>query len=65
MFMKNKQLLQLFRITDKINVNFQFISADLIMLGLATHELHFTIIREEFKPGQKKPCEICAQVGEY
>ena len=32
--------------------------------GLATHELHFTIIREEFKPNQKRPCEMCGQVGE-
>ncbi|RMX46206.1 hypothetical protein pdam_00025086, partial [Pocillopora damicornis] len=31
--------------------------------GLATHELHFTIIREEFKPNQKRPCEMCGQVG--
>lgn len=37
--------------------------ADLIMLGLATHEPNFTIIREEFKPNQPKPCEICAQIG--
>uniref|UniRef100_H2ZNE1 Uncharacterized protein n=1 Tax=Ciona savignyi TaxID=51511 RepID=H2ZNE1_CIOSA len=30
--------------------------ADLIMLGLATHEPNFTIIREEFKPNQPRPC---------
>ncbi|TGZ60609.1 hypothetical protein CRM22_008424 [Opisthorchis felineus] len=37
--------------------------ADLIMLGLATHEPYFTIIREEFKPNQPKPCELCGQIG--
>lgn len=37
--------------------------ADLIMLGLATHEPNFTIIREEFKPNKPRPCEICGQVG--
>jgi len=37
--------------------------ADLIMLGLATHELNFTILREEFKPNQPKPCDICSQYG--
>lgn len=36
--------------------------ADLIMLGLATHEPNFTIIREEFKPNKPRPCEICGQV---
>lgn len=33
------------------------------MLGLATHELQFTIIREEFKPNQPKPCPLCSQMG--
>ncbi|CAF0820587.1 unnamed protein product [Adineta steineri] len=37
--------------------------ADLIMLGLATHEPYFTIIREEFKPNKPRPCEICGQIG--
>ncbi|XP_033626841.1 5'-3' exoribonuclease 2-like isoform X2 [Asterias rubens] len=37
--------------------------ADLIMLGLATHEPYFTIIREEFKPNTRRPCELCNQVG--
>lgn len=37
--------------------------ADLIMLGLATHEPNFNIIREEFIPNQQKPCEICNQYG--
>lgn len=37
--------------------------ADLIMLGLATHELNFTILREEFVPNQPRPCEICSQYG--
>lgn len=35
--------------------------ADLIMLGLGTHELDFTILREEFVANQPKPCEICGQ----
>ncbi|XP_067845510.1 5'-3' exoribonuclease 2 isoform X2 [Heptranchias perlo] len=37
--------------------------ADLIMLGLATHEPNFTIIREEFKPNQPRPCALCSQLG--
>lgn len=35
------------------------------MLGLATHEPNFTIIREEFKPNQPRPCDMCGQMGNY
>ena len=35
------------------------------MLGLATHEPYFTILREEFKPNQPRPCEVCNQYGEH
>jgi len=38
-------------------------TADLIMLGLATHEPNFTIIREEFKPNKPRPCAMCGQLG--
>lgn len=37
--------------------------ADLIMLGLATHEPNFTIIREEFLPNKPRPCDVCGQFG--
>ncbi|XP_014274467.1 5'-3' exoribonuclease 2 homolog [Halyomorpha halys] len=37
--------------------------ADLIMLGLATHEPYFTIIREEFVMNQPKRCDLCGQTG--
>ncbi|CAI4229922.1 unnamed protein product [Auanema sp. JU1783] len=37
--------------------------ADLIMLGLATHEVNFNIIREEFVANQPRPCEMCGQYG--
>lgn len=37
--------------------------ADLIMLGLATHEPNFTIIREEFRPNSVHLCEVCSQEG--
>lgn len=33
------------------------------MLGLATHEPNFTIIREEFKPNKPRPCALCGQMG--
>lgn len=34
-----------------------------LLTGLATHEANFTIIREEFKPNQPRPCDLCGQLG--
>jgi hypothetical protein len=37
--------------------------ADLIMLGLASHEPNFTILREEFHRPPKRPCALCGRRG--
>ena len=37
--------------------------ADLIMLGLSTHEPHFSVIREAFVPDFEKVCKRCGKHG--
>jgi 5'-3' exoribonuclease 2 len=41
------------------------LDADLIMLGLATHEPHFRVLREDVFAQDSKPrsCKLCGQVG--
>lgn len=36
-----------------------------MMLGLATHEPNFYIIREEFKTNMDRPCDICGLTGKF
>lgn len=43
------------------------LDADLIMLGIATHEPHFRVLREdvEIRDAKAKHCKLCGQQGHY
>jgi 5'-3' exoribonuclease 2 len=43
------------------------LDADLIMLGLATHEAHFHVLREDvfFQEAKARTCTICGQKGHF
>jgi len=41
------------------------LDADLFMLALATHEVHFSLLRELVLFGKNKPCERCGVVGHW
>lgn len=39
------------------------LDADLFMLALATHEIHFTLLREEILFGRNRICSRCGERG--
>lgn len=43
------------------------LDADLIMLGIATHEPHFRVLREDvsIQDAKQKTCRLCGQPGHY
>jgi len=41
------------------------LDADLFMLGLATHEPHFYVLREEVLFGKNRPCDKCGIAGHF